>query len=153
MSVLPRLALAATLVFSSACDGTTDPSASNAGVYALSTINGAALPFSETTTEDGVSFTIRVNSGSTDLRSDGTFTQTLAFSVIVNGGSETVVSIAQGTWTMNGTTATFIATSFRVNGEAQPPDATPVNAQVANGRLTMVDADAEPVPHTMVFVR
>ncbi len=153
MSILPRLALAATLVFSSACDGTTDPAASNAGVYALSTINGAVLPFSETTTEDGVSFTLRVNSGSTDLRSDGTFTQTLAFTVTFNGDSETVVSSVQGTWTMNGTTASLVATSFRVNGQSQPHDSTPVNAQVANGRLTMVDTDAEPVPHTMVFVR
>ena len=87
------------------------------------------------------------------MRGDGTFTQTMSFTVTFNGDSETVVSSVQGTWTISGTTASLVATSIRVNGQAQPPDATPVNAQVANGKLTMVEADADPVPHTMVFVR
>ena len=156
MSVLPRitrLALAAALAFSTACDGTTDPADSNAGVYALATVNGVTLPFSETVTEDGASFTLRVNSGSTDLRGDGTFTQTMSFTVLFNGDSETVSSSVQGTWTINGTTASLIATSMRVGGQPQEPDRTPVSAQLSNGRLTIVDSEPDPVPHTMVFIR
>ena len=156
MSVLPRitrLALAITLVFTAACDSATDPAASSAGVYALSTINGVNLPFSETATDGGVSYTLRVNSGSTDLRSDGTFIQTMSFTISFNGDSETITSSVQGTWTINGTTASLVATSMRVNGQTQDPDRTPVSAQVTGGRLTIVDPEPDPVPHTMVFVR
>ena len=130
----------------------TDPAA-NAGVYALSTINGTSLPFTETASEGGTSFTLRVNSGSTELRSDGTFTQTMSFTASFGDVSETVSSSVQGTWTINGTTASLIATSIRVNGETQTPDRTPVSAQLSGGRLTIVDSEPSPVPHTLVFVR
>lgn len=82
-----------------ACGGSdsTGP-VSVAGTYALSTVNGATLPF--TFSEEG--FTVDIMSDVYVLAADGKFTNTTGAKVTLNGETQTTSEISTGTWKLTG---------------------------------------------------
>lgn len=143
--------LCASLTLASACDSVVDPASANAGLYTLSTVNGAALPVQETMDFEGTTMVLNTSSGSLDLSADGSFRYTITQSITFDGATQPIVASVEGTWTLSGSTLRMTATVLRVNGEVESVDPEAVTAQLVDGRITMVE-EGDPA-HTLVFVR
>jgi hypothetical protein len=100
--------MAATLAVLAACSDSNPTGPGNAavtGTYALRTINGSAVPWTEPGSTAQESFTI--NSGSLVVNSNGTYTLTYAV-VFREGGQSVTTSFSMpGTWTQSNRTLTL----------------------------------------------
>lgn len=147
-----KLVMCASIALAAACDSATSPTDAAAGVYVLSQVDGASLPAEIITGLASEPLTIRFESGSFELKSDGRFVYTLKMSATFMGETETISQRVEGTWDVSGSTATFRATSVRVNGGSFDPGSDALHAQIVDGRLTITEED-DGETHTMVFVR
>lgn len=86
-------------------DSPTDPTPKAQGTYTLKTVNATALPAVIFQSADG---RIEIISGTTVLRADNSYTETLQARVIyTSGGSETTPLVESGTYSVTGSTVTF----------------------------------------------
>jgi hypothetical protein len=126
MRTLPAaLALLAVLVFGAACgDEGTEPDDGIHGTYTLRSIDLTALPF---TIQNNSQQRVDVTGGEIVLRSDGTFTDEIRYSVTPTGGAAALENdVLTGTFTRALEILTFTPT-----GE---PDGYPVTI-LEDGRL------------------
>jgi len=133
------VAVAAAVV---ACGGdATGPDAPSgaSGSYAISTINAKALPVA--LFADG-SFTYEVTAGTLTLTSDSKYSVVTTFRQTVPGNVSTFVDSTGGTWSLAGTTVTF------VNSQ----DASTDKAEWVSGKLTFTVTDG-PATNTYVYVK
>ena len=120
-----RFAAAAGLVLA-ACGGDHDPVSPEqtiAGAYTLRTIDGAALPV--TVNLEDATFT--VTRATLSLKADRTYSQSITATVTLAGTTVTQTLPDAGTYTVNGTTVSFVSASDGSSG----------TAAYANGTLTV----------------
>ncbi len=112
--LVPVLGIVATFVLA-ACGGSSDsPSAPTTqkdpvGSYAISTINGKALPFALVTSDTGNLFKYEVLSGTAALTSDGKYLLVYDYRQTVLSAVEDFVDTLRGTWSQSGTTLTLVS--------------------------------------------
>lgn len=102
-----RAVLIAAVSALSACsaDGTTQPSQSIDGVYALRSVNGGAIPYT-------IPGTTSTYTGSTlTVSADGTWRELGTARIVENGQTRTASYDDRGTWTKSDTTLRFRATT------------------------------------------
>jgi len=101
-----RTLIIAALVFGAGCGGgdSTGPDNSVAGTYSLRTVNGSNLPF----------ILVQIGADKVELTSDiltlteaGSFTEITTFRTTTNGQVTTSTESDAGSFTMNGTAASF----------------------------------------------
>ncbi len=107
-----RLLAVALLLVSASCskDSSTNPTASLAGTWNLSTINGSSLPFLLAEADNHVTPPtprIELLDDQIIASSTGTFTENAHARVTDATGAFTVPFTDSGTWTLSGTTITF----------------------------------------------
>lgn len=95
-SLIP-LALASVVLI--ACEDSFSPEGVS-GTYALVSVNGTALPFSETETQDGITVTVEISAGSLTLVANSTYTFSATFSVEGGGISFASTETDSGTFTL-----------------------------------------------------
>jgi hypothetical protein len=112
-------------------DGTTEPGrpTTPVGAYAISTVNGKALPVS--LFADG-GFNYEVMSGKLTLTNDGKYSAVTTFRQTLPGNVETFVDSVGGTWVLAGTTVSM----------TNPSDGSSGSAAWGNGTLTISATDA-----------
>ena len=114
-TVFPRLRRAAILAcaplaFTLAChDSSTNPSTTDiSGVYSLQTIGGTGLPV---TFQTSTTTTTTLTSDVLTVGSDGTWSEAETVQQTVNGQTTPGSVSDGGTWSLNGTTVTFVSTA------------------------------------------
>lgn len=118
-----------------------------AGTYALYSIDGRVVPFTET--DSGGS--TRVNSGSLVLQSGGTFTLRFNETWTYDGMTETGVYGLNGTYT-GSTTLVLTPTEYYYDGQTEPAvDEVPINGTRSAGTITLVAEDEFGEPINVVF--
>jgi hypothetical protein len=139
---LARACFVACAALLAACGGdSTGPNAPSgpAGAYAIATINAKALPvaiFADT------GFTYEVTAGTLTLTGDSKYSVMTTFRQTVPGNVSTFVDSTGGTWSLSGTTITF------VNGE----DASTDKAEWVSGKLTFTVIDGK-ATNTYVYLK
>ena len=86
-----------TSVLLTACGDSFSPEGVS-GLYVLETINGVALPFSETVTEQGITLTVAITDGSVSLNENSTFSISLTLSITSGGTTLTQTGTDSGTF-------------------------------------------------------
>lgn len=100
------------IVLVAACNDSPVANGDASGTYALTAINGAALPFTlQATTTD----TLKIKSGSIVINTDGTFVETLTADQTTGGTTTTQTNVCPGSYVQRGNSFTFNET---VNGDA-----------------------------------
>ena len=118
------LALAASLL--AACGDSFTPEGV-AGIYSLDTVNGSPIPFTKTVTEDGVTATALIISGSITLTETGSFSSIVSFNVTVGG------TVTPDTDTESGTYALVEPNTIRFT----EPDGDTFTGTLDGGRITV----------------
>lgn len=116
--------LAGTCIALAACGGgvTTPSTPLVAGVYNLSSINGASLPFLLQFVDD--SNLVEFQGGAVTINTDGTFVDSASFQITQTGADSTENDVATGSWKQSGNTITFTPTqgdpyAMSWNGDSQ----------------------------------
>ena len=139
---LGLVAAMAAMSFALACGGdSTGPEESKTpdGTYAMSTVNGKALPatvFAEST------YKFEIVSASLVLATDGKYSTTSTTRQTLPGNVSTFVDSTRGTWLLTGTQVQFT--------DAQ--DGTKETAAFANGQLTFTIVDGK-LTTTIVYTK
>lgn len=112
MRVLARFMAATVIAVAAACgggdgNGGITEVASVAGTYSLKTVNGAPLPF---VFLDESGYKLEITASGYTLSSAGTFSVTATFRETENGVVTTATETSTGTYSVNGSTVTFIDT-------------------------------------------
>lgn len=106
------LPLAAMLACSG--DGSTGPGASIAGAYALTTVNGAPLPF---VVQQAGTYKYEITADTYMLAAGGSWTEVRADRTTSNGAVTTSTKTDAGSWSSNGTSITLTSpTSGALSG-------------------------------------
>jgi hypothetical protein len=117
------LPMAASIALMACGGGVTTPSTPLvAGVYSLSSINGAALPFLLQFVDD--SNLVEFQGGAVTINTDGSFVDSASIHITQTGADSTENDVATGSWKQNGNTITFTPTqgdpyAMSWNGETQ----------------------------------
>ena len=119
-----RLTLIGASIALTACGGgvTTPSSPLVAGVYNLSSINGASLPFLLQFVDD--SNLVEFQGGAVTINTDGSFVDSASFHITQTGADSTENDVATGSWEQSGNTITFTPAqgdpyAMAWNGESQ----------------------------------
>ena len=101
--LLPLVALLAC-----GADGSTNPGASIAGAYSLTTVNGAPLPF---VVQQAGTYKYEITADTYTLAAGGTWTEVRADRTTSNGAVTTSTKTDAGVWSRNGTSITLTSTA------------------------------------------
>lgn len=120
---LAALGAALAIIGTAACADNTGPNGSvGGGLYALTSVNGSAMPYS---------FIDQNSGGTTTLQSDvytintnGTYSEVINESVSTGYGTSPTTDNESGTWAQNGNTITFQPTYSSFSGSLTPYSAT-----------------------------
>lgn len=127
----------ATAIAACGGDSATGPT-SAVGVWALSTINGKALPF-RMFADTG--FSVDITQSTIDLKTDGSFVSTLRSEERVENHLSVYADTGTGRWAVSGATLTFTA-----------PDSSKQSAAFDGSSITLADSSTV-VPLTLVYTR
>lgn len=85
-------------VLLTACGG--DPFAPEgvSGLYLLETVNGSPLPYSQTVTQNGVTFTASITAGSVSLNGNSTWSGSITTNFTIEGTTTTETGTLSGTF-------------------------------------------------------
>lgn len=97
-SIVRPLMFGVGLALVTACgsDATTGVRAATVGTYQLSRVNGQPLPF----TEQSSGAVVKVTAGQLDVRTDGSFTESLTRTTTSASGTTTATTTSTGTYTV-----------------------------------------------------
>jgi len=142
MTLLSRslgIAAVTAVAAAAACggDGATGPT-SPVGSYALSTVNGMALP---ATVLSDTGFTVAISDGSLSVQADGKFVVGMTSTWTIEGHPSVFVAADTGTWTQAGGRLVFTYV-----------DSTTQTGAWQRDRITVTDSTSAPVT-TFVFAR
>jgi hypothetical protein len=104
MRLMTRLVMAALVLGTGACDSATDPEDAIVGTYTLATVNGGSLP---ATVFQAPDYRLEIVSGTLIVRDNNTWTETATIRETDGTTITTETSTVNGTYTLNGSTATF----------------------------------------------
>jgi hypothetical protein len=121
------------LAFTLGCtDNSTNPSTADiSGTYSLQSIGGIPLPYSF---QSGTT-TVTLTNDVLIVGSDGTWSETIAFTQVDNGQTTTGTLDDGGTWTRSGVSVNFFS---------QPAAATAYTGTYSNNTLTLDDGSGAP---------
>lgn len=126
------LGVAITIVATAACTDNSGPNGRVAGgLYALTTVDGASLPYSYSTG----STTFTVQSDVYTINSNGTYSEVIQESVYNGFTTSPATDNENGTWTQSGATVNFNPTYSTYNTSL-----TPYSASISTGGLFGSDA-------------
>ncbi len=89
-------------------DSSTNPGASIAGAYSLTTVNGAPLPF---VVQQAGTYKYEITADTYTLAAGGTWTEVRADRTTSNGAVTTSTKTDAGVWSRNGTSITLTSTA------------------------------------------
>lgn len=118
-------------------DSATGPK-SAVGMWALTTVNGKALPF-RMFADTG--FSLDITQSTIDLKADGSFLSTLRSEERVENHLSVYADSGSGKWVLSGSTLTFTA-----------PDSSKQSAAFDGSSITLADSSTV-VPLTLVYSR
>ena len=126
---LATLGVALALAGTAACNDTTNPNGSfTTGLYALTTVNGTAIPY--TYNDQTTGGTTTVQSDVYTINSDGTYSEVINESTATSFGTTPRTDNEQGTWTQYNGTVTFQPTYSSFSNAL-----TPYSGSMASGGL------------------
>lgn len=109
----------------------TTPATTPVGSYDISTVNAKSLPVALASDTGG--FTWEVTSGSLTLTADGKYSAKLNYRQTLAGKVDLFVDSTGGTWTLSGTTVTFLEVSTGLMSAADWANST--------GKLTFIESE------------
>jgi hypothetical protein len=103
---LATLGVALALAGTAACTDTTNPNGTlSGGLYALTSVNGVAVPYSYSNQNTGGTTTLQSDVYS--INNDGTYSEVIQETASNGFGSSPTTDNESGVWTQNGNTITF----------------------------------------------
>lgn len=162
--LLLSLTAATPLLFSACTDnGIFNPLSDVAGTYQLSVYAGRTVPASYTIQPNDPNYpslpngaTLVVTGGNLVLRTNGTFTETNAYTITPNGGSAYNDSfVSQGTWSLNG--GSQVTLSAPATSQSSPSRyvtaSWTVNAATGKETVNYQEYDSANVPQSFEYQR
>jgi hypothetical protein len=104
MRLMTRLVMAALVIGTTACDSSTDPEDAIVGTYTLASVNGDPVPSTLIQVPD---YRLEIVSGTLTVRDNNTWTETASIRETEGTTVTTSTTTVQGTYSINGNTATF----------------------------------------------
>lgn len=136
---LAMLGVTLALAGTAACADNTGPNgAFEAGLYALTSVNGYTLPYSFTDQSTGGTTTLR--SDVYTITGDGTYSEVISETVSNSYGTTPTTDSEQGTWIQNGGTITFSPTYSSFSSNLSPYSGSLANGGTLSGPSLLISS-------------